>query len=370
MSQGGQSIDGETGVVTVLDTVELCNRDEEKDKENIDISNSKVEGVVAHFLAHTRAVVALQWDAGGSLLVTADRPGHNFNLFRVVAHPLGSAFAAVHHLYTLYRGDTPGSVQDIAFSPDSRWVTVSTLRGTTHIFPICPYGGSVGVRTHTSHRVVNKLSRFHRSAGLNEHPPTTSSGRSSPSPSLGSSPAPSKHFEFPSGVFLGQPVAYPSPHLPPYPSPTMIQPIAQLRQPYIVTLTSQVTLTSTRKPSHGKRNSVPDDIPIRLAVTFAPSRARVLQGPHHASYPRRPKAADSLFVMANHGQLLEYSLDPVPDPTIPKDKVCESSPIELNVVAYGQWNLGKPTGKDRSEIAPPLDGSNPLLISKELLGSQ
>ena len=74
------------------------------------------------------------------------------------------------------------------------------------------------------------------------------------------------------------------------PPPTMIQPIAQLRQPYIVTLTSQVTndlyyrlinfnptptqvtLTSTRKPSHGKRNSVPDDIPIRLAVTFAPSR--------------------------------------------------------------------------------------------------
>ena len=32
---------------------------------------------------------------------------------------------------------------------------------------------------------------------------------------------------------------------------------------------------------------------------------------------------------------------------IPKDKVCESSPIELNIVAYGQWNLGKPTGKDR-----------------------
>ena len=208
--------------------------------ENIDITNTKAEGVVAHFVAHSKAIVAMAWDSSGSLLLTADKLGNNFNLFRVVAHPLGSAFAAVHHLYTLYRGDTPGSVQDIAFSPDSRWVTVSTLRGTTHIFPICPYGGGVGVRTHTSHRVVNKLSRFHRSAGLNENPPTTSSGRSSPSPSLGSSPAPSKHFEFPSGVFLGQPVAYPSPHLPPYPSPTMIQPIAQLRQPYIVTLTSQV----------------------------------------------------------------------------------------------------------------------------------
>ena len=47
-----------------------------------------------------------------------------------------------------------------------RWVAVSTLRGTTHLFPITPYGGSVGVRTHTSNRVVNRLSRFHRSAGL------------------------------------------------------------------------------------------------------------------------------------------------------------------------------------------------------------
>ena len=30
------------------------------------------------------------------------------------------------------------------------------------------------------------------------------------------------------------------------------------------------------------------------------------------------KAADSLFVMANHGQLLEYSLEPVHDQTIPR----------------------------------------------------
>jgi len=363
----GGGLDGvDCGVVTILDMVDISSGEQ---TENIDITNTKAEGVVAHFVAHSKAIVAMAWDSSGSLLLTADKLGNNFNLFRVVAHPLGSAFAAVHHLYTLYRGDTPGSVQDIAFSPDSRWVTVSTLRGTTHIFPICPYGGGVGVRTHTSHRVVNKLSRFHRSAGLNENPPTTSSGRSSPSPSLGSSPAPSKHFEFPSGVFLGQPVAYPSPHLPPYPSPTMIQPIAQLRQPYIVTLTSQVTLTSTRKPSHGKRNSVPDDIPIRLAVTFAPSRARVLQGVH-AGFPRRPKASDSLFVMANHGQLLEYSLDPVPDQTIAKDKVCESSPIDLNIVAFGQWNLAKSGGKERTEVSPPLDPANPLLISKELLGSQ
>ena len=148
-----------------------------------------------------------------SLLVTADRPGHNFHLFRVVAHPLGSAFAAVHHLYTLYRGDTPGSVQDITFSPDSRWVSVSTLRGTTHIFPVCPYGGPVGVRTHTAPRGVNRLSRFHRSAGLQEAGHCTS-GRSSPAPGLEAGAG--------AGASPGT-AAFPSPHLPPYPTPTLVQ---------------------------------------------------------------------------------------------------------------------------------------------------
>lgn len=32
-------------------------------------------------------------------------------------------------------------VHGIAFSLDSRWVSVSTVRGTVHVFPITPYGG-------------------------------------------------------------------------------------------------------------------------------------------------------------------------------------------------------------------------------------
>ena len=84
----------------------------------------------------------------------------------------------MHHLYTLYRGDTTAKVQDVTFSTDCRWVAVTTLRATTHLFPITPYGGPVGVRTHASCRVVNRLSRFHRSAGLDDVAPP--SGRNSP----------------------------------------------------------------------------------------------------------------------------------------------------------------------------------------------
>lgn len=39
-------------------------------------------------------------------------------------------------------------------------MAVSSLRGTTHIFPITPYGGPIGLRTHSTPHIVNKLSRY------------------------------------------------------------------------------------------------------------------------------------------------------------------------------------------------------------------
>lgn len=121
--------------------------------------------VIAHFVAHTEAIVYLQFDPSGMLLFTADKRGHDFHIFRINPHAMGSLMASVHHLYILHRGDTTARVQDMCFAPDSRWAAVSTLRGTTHVFPISPYGGNVGVRTHATPHVVNKMSRFHRSAG-------------------------------------------------------------------------------------------------------------------------------------------------------------------------------------------------------------
>lgn len=83
-------------------------------------------------------------------------------------------------------------VQDICFSHDCRWVVVSTLRGTSHVFPINPYGGQPCVRTHMSPRVVNRMSRFQKSAGLEEIEQELTSkqgGRCSPVPGLSSSPS-------------------------------------------------------------------------------------------------------------------------------------------------------------------------------------
>ena len=142
-----------------------------------------------------------------------------------------------------------------------RWVAVSTLRGTSHIFPITPYGGQIGVRTHTSNRVVNRLSRFHRSAGLDEYtspPNAASSGRSSPNPSLGSSPVISKMYVDPGTGNCPLVIPYPNPYVPPFPAPTLVQPLAQLRQPYLVTLATNATNSS-------KKNSE-ELVPIRYLI--------------------------------------------------------------------------------------------------------
>ncbi len=59
---------------------------------------------------------------------------------------------------------------------------------------------------------------------------------------------------------------------------------------------------------------IQEDIPIRLAVMFAPSRAWLVGGSQNTVFHRQPRRMhDSLFVVANHGVLLEYILDPLPD---------------------------------------------------------
>lgn len=84
----------------------------------------------------------MTFDSSGMLLLTADKRGHDFHVFRINSHPFGSASASVLHLFILHRGDTTAKVQDMVFSLDSRWCAVTTARGTTHVFPVNTYGGN------------------------------------------------------------------------------------------------------------------------------------------------------------------------------------------------------------------------------------
>ncbi|KAF7285329.1 hypothetical protein GWI33_011122 [Rhynchophorus ferrugineus] len=322
---GGSADIPQKGIVTIMDI-------ESPTTQNAD-GSLPAESVVAHFVAHSEAIVWLQFGPCGMLLLTADKRGHDFNLFRINPHPLGSSLAAIHHLYTLHRGDTSARVQDMCFSFDSRWVTVSTLRGTTHVFPITPYGGNIGVRTHTTPHVVNKMSRFHRSAGL------TGEGRSNSPVSMFDAPVSTN---FP----------YHNPRFAPFPHPTVINPLAQLRQPVYM---QNIGTPAPRQGRQRLTSSSEDNIALRITACFAPARAWIdsLVMQRETALNKTIKPVDSLFVMNCHGTLVQYDLEPHCTSNIPKERICDDSPIELTVIAKAQWRLQRqPMSVDRPLPVP------------------
>ncbi|XP_074000051.1 uncharacterized protein [Rhodnius prolixus] len=279
------------GIVTIID-IEL-KPTKEDDPENL----------ICHFVGHVGPIVAMTFDPSGLLLVTADKHGHRFHVYRIQPHPCCAQLAAVHHLYILHRGETTARVQDITVSLDSRWVAVSSVRGTTHVFPITPYGGPVTVRTHTTPHVVNRLSRFERSAGLSD-------GRGSPLPEVPCQPS--------------------TPRLPPYPVPCVLLPLAQIRRT--------------------------DESP--LAAMFAVPRAWL---PGQPVRQGKRSLLDSLFVISSGGSLIQYDLDPRPTPGVAKDKISYDTGIELGVDAKAEWPLLK--APYSSSLQPPLPVNNPLLAT-------
>ncbi|XP_059060071.1 uncharacterized protein LOC131853246 [Achroia grisella] len=322
------------GVVTILD----IESNEEDDGQDIE---EQYDPLVAHFIAHSEAIIALKFDASGMLLVTADRRGHDFHVFRINPHPCGPNLASVHHLYILHRGDTTAKVQDIAISWDARWAAVSTLRGTTHVFALSPYGGAAGVRTHTQPRLVNRLSRFHRSAGLPIH---AAAARAHRPPPPTTSPVTSS----------SQGSWFPNPRLPPYPMPTWAAPLAQLRPTNLPTHT--ITRTSSGRQRLSSLSEDSNTAPLLARARFG----MCISGSGSVSGSgRTPAPVAALYLMAANGSLLHLLLHPRAASNIPKEKICDDSPIELEVEPVAQWPLQRPTAA--ADLLAPLPPSNPLL---------
>ncbi|XP_015440178.1 PREDICTED: uncharacterized protein LOC107194969 [Dufourea novaeangliae] len=319
------------GVITILDL--------QAAKEEKELDDANIETVIAHFTAHSDAIVAMTFDSSGALLMTADKRGHDFHVFRIQPHPGGPTLAAVHHLYILHRGDTTAKVQDMVFSSDTRWAAISTVRGTTHVFPVAPYGGPVGVRTHSTPHVVNRLSRFHRSAGL------TDDGTRSHSPV--------SHSELPLSVY-----PYSNPRLPPYPHPTVLHPLAQIRQPSSLNHVNSQAQQSRPQQRQRLHSDDSGTLPLKICACFAPPRAW-MYAQRESTVKVMKRAVDSLFIMACHGNMIQYDLEPKPAAGVPKEKVCDDTMIELEVEAKGQWPLIR--SPNSLEIVPPLPTSSPLL---------
>ncbi|XP_061074022.1 BCAS3 microtubule associated cell migration factor-like isoform X2 [Conger conger] len=350
------------GVVSIIDTLSVG------EGQVMVSEDSDGEGVVAHFPAHDKPISCMAFNPSGMLLVTADTQGHDFHVFQILTHPWASSQSAVHHLYTLHRGETEAKVQDMCFSPDCRWAVVSTLRGTSHVFPISPYGGPACVRTHLSPRVVNRVSRFHKSAGLEEMEQelsTKQGGRSSPVP-LSHSPSGS-----PLHAKLSSAESYnnlsnnnlANPRLSPLPSLTVVQPLAQVKQP--VTLGTITKRTGKAKPAPHSSPSKSLGGEFCVAAVFASSRSRYSSNPSMKRDKDQSKqpAVDSLYILSCYGNLVEHVLEPRPISTA--QKISDDTPLELSTSPRACWTLARTP--QWNELQPPFNTNHPLLLASDLV---
>lgn len=108
---------------------------------------------VAHFRPHSHPLSCLTFNAAGTLLLSASKQGHTFHIFGVL--PSNNVVGNISHLYSLARGYTDAQVEDCQFSADSMWCSVSTARGTTHVYAINPYGGKPEIMGHVVGKVNN-----------------------------------------------------------------------------------------------------------------------------------------------------------------------------------------------------------------------
>ena len=156
---------------------------------------------------------------------------------------------------------------------------------------------------------------------------------------------------------------FPNPRLPPYPQPTIMSPLAQLRSSYLANAAAVAAAGSGSRFKCG--GGAGDDYyadagALRVACCFAaPRGAATLASslasnvaPTLARERLQRKAPESLFVMSCHGTLVEYALEPRIASGIGKERACDESPIELEVTSCAQWAVCRPP--HAPDLTPPL----------------
>lgn len=179
-------------------------------------------------------------------------------------------------------------VSQMTFTSDSRWLAISTKRGTTHLYAINPYGGVVNVRTHTKHYVVNKANRYQRTVGLDEQSNrqiNNSNGNENNTQNLI---------------------------------------INQLNNNYTNSLRTKRTtpecifspaITIIRQPTENFVSglAVPFNMDsLCLATNFGVSRGFLNPDDMINHQEHTPRACNSLYLISWYGRLIEYVLEPIP----------------------------------------------------------
>jgi hypothetical protein len=208
-------------------------------------------------------------------------------------------------------------VSHMTFTNDSRWLAVSTKRGTTHLFAINPYGGKkistilkffsitffisgvVNIRTHTKNYVVNKASRYHRTVGLDEQPTrqTNNNGNDNGLKDTSSNTLTNSSPNMVNGHSNNN-----------YSSSARTK-----RTNSECIFSTAVTIIHQPTDNFVSGLSAPFNIDsLCLAATFGISRGFLNPEDMINQQDHTPRACSSLYVISWHGQLIEYILEPIP----------------------------------------------------------
>mmetsp|Transcript_12881 Transcript_12881/g.31580 ORF Transcript_12881/g.31580 Transcript_12881/m.31580 type:complete len:760 (+) Transcript_12881:91-2370(+) len=132
----------------------LSNSDSEKSDTKSPLSSRHIEGSVTIFdvptrktlcvfKAHAAAIAHVSFDVSGSLLVTADSEGqylHVWNLLNPKNNPSSGFQPCVPCLvHKIFRGITHANICSTSFSPDFRFVAITSRHGTAHLYSLEPH---------------------------------------------------------------------------------------------------------------------------------------------------------------------------------------------------------------------------------------
>ncbi|XP_062363316.1 BCAS3 microtubule associated cell migration factor [Cinclus cinclus] len=297
------------GIVTIIDTETVA------EGQVLVSEDSDSEGIVAHFPAHEKPICCMAFNPSGMLLVTTDTLGHDFHVFQILTHPWSSSQSAVHHLYTLHRGETEAK----------------------------------------------------------------QGGRCSPVPGLSSSPSGSPlHGKLNSqdtyNNFTNNNPG--NPRLLPLPSLTVVLPLAQIKQPMTLgTITKRTGpylfgagCFSIKAPCKSK--PAPQISPSKsvggefcVAAVFGASRSWFANnsGLKREKDQSKQFVVESLYIISCYGSLVEHVLEPRPLSTAPK--ISDDTPLEMVTCPRASWTLVRTP--QWNELQPPFNANHPLLLAAD-----